>query len=125
MEILVTRKVLLIGTGNIARTHAAALREIPGQSLYGVFDASRSAAEQFASQFGAESVFATLTEAAASDADTVHVLTPPDSHLAAALPFVAAGKAVLLEKPVGVSSEECDQLGRVAGLSGAVIQRTA
>lgn len=116
-----TRKVLLIGTGNIARTHAVALREIPGQKLHGVQDASRSAAEQFARQFGAASVFATLAEAAASDADTVHVLTPPDSHLAAALPFVVAGKTVLLEKPVGVSSAECDQLGRAAGLSGALI----
>ena len=118
---MAARKVLLIGTGNIARTHAAALREIPGLSLHGVFDASRGAAETFARQYGAASVFGTIAEAAASDADTVHVLTPPDSHLAAALPFVEAGKAVLLEKPVGVSSQECAQLGRAADLSGAVI----
>lgn len=115
------RKVLLVGTGNIARTHAAALRETPGVALHGVLDASRGAAEAFARQFGAASVFGTLAEAAASSVDAVHVLTPPDTHLAVAMPFVEAGKPVLLEKPVGVSSAECAQLGQAAERSSAVI----
>ncbi len=117
-----TRKVLLVGTGNIARTHAAALREIPGASVIGVFDANRAAADAFARQFGGGvAVYGTRAEAAASDADVIHVLTPPDTHLAAALPFAEAGKAVLLEKPVGVSSAECRQLGEVSVRTGAVI----
>jgi len=51
----------------------------------------------------------------------VHVLTPPDYHLSTAMPFVQAGKKVLLEKPVGVSTAECDQLRSAAKLSGAFI----
>ena len=66
--VFVTRKVLLVGTGNIARTHAAVLKQSPGVQLDGVFDTSRAAAESFASEFGARSVFASLGEAAASDA---------------------------------------------------------
>lgn len=115
------QKVVLVGTGNIARTHAAALREVPGTELYGVFDVNGQAAASFAREFGAQHVYTTLAEAAASAADTVHVLTPPDLHLSAALPFVHAGKAVLLEKPVGVSGAECAQLRTAANKSGAVV----
>lgn len=31
------KKIVLLGAGNIARTHAAVLRETPGLELYGVF----------------------------------------------------------------------------------------
>lgn len=115
------RKVLLIGTGNIAKTHAAAIQEIPGLCLYGVFDSNPGAAESFAAQFGAAAVFRSIDEAAASAAEAVHVLTPPDTHFAAALPFIDAGKAVLLEKPAGVSSKECEAMRRAAHNSGAII----
>ena len=114
-------KVVLIGTGNIAKTHAAALKEVPGTELFGVFDVNAKAAESFAREFGASKVFTTLEAAAASEADSVHVLTPPDYHLSTAMPFVQAGKKVLLEKPVGVSTAECDQLRSAAKLSGAII----
>lgn len=115
------QKVVLVGTGNIARTHAAALREVQGVELYGVFDVNGQAAASFAREFGAQHVYSTLDAAAASAADSVHVLTPPDLHLSAALPFVYAGKAVLLEKPVGVSGAECAQLRAAARQSGAVV----
>lgn len=115
------KKVLLVGAGNIAKTHAAALREIPGVELYGVFDVNAATAQGLAREFGAGRVFSTIEEAAASPADTVHVLTPPDFHLSSAMPFIAAGKTVLLEKPVGVSTAECEQMREAAARSGAVI----
>lgn len=114
-------KVVLVGTGNIARTHAAALKEVPNTELYGVFDVNAKSAEAFAREFGAANVFSTIEAAAACDADSAHVLTPPDLHLATAMPFVLAGKQVLLEKPVGVSTAECDQLRAAALQSGAII----
>lgn len=114
-------KVALIGAGNIAKTHAAALQSMGGVSLEGVFDVSRKAAESFAREFGVREVFSSLEDAAASDVDSVHVMTPPDLHLKTAMPFVQAGKKVLLEKPVGVSAAECDELRRAALASGSVI----
>ncbi|WP_137918840.1 NAD-dependent epimerase/dehydratase family protein [Hydrogenophaga sp. 2FB] len=115
------KKVVLVGAGNIAKTHAAALREIAGVELYGVFDVNAATAQGLAKEFGAGKVFQTIEEAAASDADTVHVLTPPDFHLTSAMPFIAAGKTVLLEKPVGVSTAECEQMREAAARSGAII----
>lgn len=38
------KKVVLVGAGNIAHTHAAAIREIPGVSLHGVIDVNPAAA---------------------------------------------------------------------------------
>lgn len=115
------KKAVLIGAGNIAKTHAAALREIPGVELHGVFDVNAGTAQALAREFGARHVFQSMEEAAASDADTVHVLTPPDLHFSSAMPFIAAGKTVLLEKPLGVSTAECDQLRDAATRSGAVV----
>lgn len=115
------KKVLLVGAGNIARTHAAALQHMPEALLYGVFDANAATAQGLAREFRIPHVFDSLEQAAASDADTVHVLTPPDLHLSTAMPFVKAGKTVLLEKPLGVSSAECTALRSAATASGAVV----
>ncbi len=115
------KKVLLVGAGNIARTHAAALQETPGVALYGVVDANPETARALARDFRIPHVFDSLEQAAASEADAVHVLTPPDLHLSTAMPFVKAGKTVLLEKPLGVSSSECDALREAAAASGAIV----
>ncbi len=115
------KRAVLIGAGNIARTHAAALREIAGVELHGVFDVNAATAQGLARDFGVNRVYQSIEEAAASEADTFHILTPPDFHLDSAMPFIEAGKAVLLEKPVGVSSAECDRMRSVAARTGAVI----
>lgn len=115
------KTVVLVGAGNIAHAHAAAIREIPGVSLLGVMDVNPAAARALASAYSASKVFATTEEAIASGADAFHVLTPPDLHLRSALPYVQAGKTVLLEKPIGVSVAECDALRSAAQASGAVI----
>ncbi len=115
------KKVLLVGAGNIAATHAAVLRELPGVDLYGVFDLNTAAARSLAQAFGAPHVFETIDQAVHCAADAVHVLTPPDLHLSTAMPFIAAGKAVLLEKPLALSSAECDQMRAAARQSGAVV----
>jgi len=115
------KTVVLVGAGNIAHAHAAAIRDIPGVSLLGVIDVNPAAARALASTYGASHVFATTEEAIASGADAFHVLTPPDLHLRSALPYVQAGKTVLLEKPIGVSVAECDALRSAAQASGAVI----
>lgn len=115
------QKIVLLGAGNIAKTHAAVLREMPGVELYGVFDVNVAAAQGLAQEFGATRVFQSLDAVVTSGADVVHVLTPPDLHCSTALPFLHAGKAVLLEKPVGVNADECAQMRAAALQSGAVV----
>ncbi|TDP74614.1 NAD-dependent epimerase/dehydratase family protein [Roseateles toxinivorans] len=115
------KKITLIGAGNIARTHASVLQSIPGVSLHGVFDVSQGAAEAMASQFKIPVVHDSLEAAAMSASDVFHVLTPPNLHLMSAMPFVEAGKTVLIEKPVGATAAECQAFAAAAQRSGAVI----
>ena len=115
------QNVILIGAGNIARTHAAALKTIEGLSIAGIYDVNSGAAMSFAKEFGIHNAFASIEEAVAFGADTVHVMTPPQHHLLTALPFVQAGQSVFVEKPVGVSRAECDELRQAAKQSGAAV----
>lgn len=113
--------IALIGAGNIAQTHAAALRGMADVEIAGVFDTNIQLAESFARQVGAQEVYKSLEEASASSVGIAHVLTPPDWHLATAMPFVKAGKSVFLEKPVGVSTTECTELRDAADKAGAIV----
>lgn len=115
------RKVALIGTGNIAQTHAFALQGRSDVEITGVFDTNNQSAELLAKQVGARSVFTSIDEAVASEIDVVHVLTPPDFHMATAMPFIEVGKKVFLEKPVGVSTSQCAEMREVAKANGAII----
>jgi len=94
---------------------------MPGVSLHGIFDVNRSAAEAMAAQFKIPVVHDSLEAAAASTSDVFHVLTPPHLHLMSAMPFIEAGKKVLIEKPVGVSAAECQAMTNAAQRSGALI----
>lgn len=117
----VPHKAVLIGAGNIAQTHAAALRATPGVVLHGVFDVNPGSAAALARQHHGAAVYASIDEALAGGGTSFHVLTPPDRHLSSALPLVQAGRTVWLEKPAGVSRAECETLRAAAARSGAVI----
>ncbi len=114
-------KVGLVGAGNIARAHAAALRELGQTELLGVFDVNTAAAHALAREFSIPRVFGSPEEMNSARLDCIHVLTPPDFHFVSAEPFVRAGTNIMLEKPVGVSSAECDALRTMAAQSGALI----
>ena len=103
-------RIGLVGAGFISRVHAEALKAIPGQTLACVIDPNLPAAQRLARDFGANS-FASVEEALAADAfDRAHVLVPPNLHASTALPIIAAGKPVLLEKPLAVNAAECAAL---------------
>lgn len=113
-------KVLIVGTGNIAKVHAEALLANPSAKMVAVFDNNKVLAEQFARQFKIPKVCADIDEAVALDFDVVHVLTPPNVHYASALPFLRLGRKVVIEKPVGVSTEECAQMQAIATAAGTL-----
>lgn len=113
-------KVLIVGTGNIAKVHAEALLANPSAKIVAVFDNNKALAEQFARQFNISKVCATIEEATSLDFDVVHILTPPNVHYASALPFLRLGRKVVIEKPVGVSTTECAEMQAIAEASGTL-----
>jgi predicted dehydrogenase/nucleoside-diphosphate-sugar epimerase len=112
------RRVALIGAGFIARAHAEALRRTPGVHLAAVVDPLASAAQALAGTGGAK-VFASVPAALAAEAfDCAHVLVPPDLHAAVATPLLAAGKPVLLEKPLAASAAAARAVVAAADAAG-------
>lgn len=118
--------VALLGYGAIGAEHAAAIAATPGLTLVGVadLDAGRVAAARAAwpgirEYAGADDLMSDPEVAA------VIVSTPPASHARWAAIALEAGKHVIIEKPMALTSQECDDLleaGREAGLSVSVYQ---
>lgn len=93
----------IVGAGFIAESHALAARAHPGLRVAGVYDRDPGAAAALAARHGARAAAdldALLTDPAV---DIVVLGTPNDTHAALALQIAAAGRHLLLEKPLALS----------------------
>jgi predicted dehydrogenase len=92
----------IVGTGIMAKIHAAALSSYHRSEV--VAWATSSAAPTDVSEFGPARMYATAAELAQDpEVDAVLVATPDFAHTEPALAAVAAGKHVLIEKPLATS----------------------
>ena len=112
-------RVAVIGVGHLGRHHARILAGMPGVDLVGVADTNLQRAREIAETHGT-----TVIEDVSSlvgVVDAVVVATPTASHAAVAAPFLDAGTAVLVEKPLARSLEEADALIARARARGATL----
>lgn len=111
----------IIGLGRIAREFAHDLQFVDGASLAAVASRSAVNAQAFAAEFGAARAlgdYQALWDA--DDVDAVYIATPHTSHLEQTLTSIAAGKAVLCEKPLTTSSADCQAIiTAAAGTDGS------
>src|SRR5947208_250778 len=102
----------IVGCGMIARFHVRALADVPGTRLVALV--SRNAANARAVGESAGSPCATYTELAPAlsrkDVQVVIVTTPSGAHLEPAVAAAKAGKHVVVEKPLEITLERCDQI---------------
>lgn len=99
-----------LGAGDISILHAAAVKKCPGSRLIGLWNRSQERAVQRAAEFGCKN-YKTPEELVADPAiDAVFVLTNLESHLEYTQLALNAGKHVLVEKPVGNSVSEIEQM---------------
>lgn len=116
------RRICLVGAGNIARIHAEVLAKMPEVSVVAVADPRAGAAETLTRLLPGATPFGSVEKALATGGfDAAHVLTPPDTHAAIAVPLLDAGCDVLLEKPMAASREQCERLAEAAAASGAAL----
>jgi hypothetical protein len=117
--------VAMIGTGMVARTHLSAIRDadVPVR-LVGVLSRSTDRAGRFAAEaageLGAEvTVYSDVAAICRDDrVDIALILTPPDARRSLIAPLAAAGKAVLLEKPVGRTLAEAEDVVTLCEAAG-------
>ncbi|OAN74357.1 dehydrogenase [Jannaschia sp. EhC01] len=110
----------VIGTGFIGTVHTQALRRL-GVQVRGVLGSSAARGAQRAAEMGAPKAYGDLPELLADDAvDVVHVTSPNHAHYAQVLAILRAGKHVICEKPLAMTSEESAEMVAVARASGKV-----
>ena len=112
-------RVGIIGAGNISSCHILALRSLHDVEIIGITDLDQVRGKRVAATWQIP-FFPSAQEMYHAKPDVVHVLTPPSAHCAVALPALANGCHVFVEKPMATSEEECDLLIRQAD----AVQRT-
>jgi predicted dehydrogenase len=112
--------ILILGCGFIAQRHAAAARRLGVPLIFASRDAER--ARRYARTFGGVAAPGGYAEALADPrAAGAIVCTPHDRHLDDARAAFAAGKHVLVEKPLARTLEEADAMMAAARAAGRVL----
>lgn len=101
--------------------HAKAIAAMNGGELSGVADKVFERSQAFAEQYSTtayESVEAMLAE---PDIDIVTIGTPSGAHFDPAMAAIAAGKHVVVEKPLEITTDRIDQMVEAAKAKGVTI----
>src|SRR5512132_4421222 len=102
--------VAVVGAGFMGGVHTEALRRA-GCEVMGVLGVSDAESTAFAAAAGVPKAYRSLDELLADPAvQSVHVATPNKLHFAMAKAALEAGKHVLCEKPLAMTSRETAEL---------------
>ena len=110
----------MAGAGGLGFHHVRILRDLPGITFAGFFDANPERAATVAAELGVPA-HPTL-EALIAASDAVSCVVPTTAHHAVGMSILVAGKHLFVEKPIAVTLEEADDLVRTAEQAGVVLQ---
>lgn len=100
----------LIGCGKVGMAHALAFDALPASRFIAVHSRSQEKVDAFASRFGVASHTDLDQILSNTDIQMVSICTPPYNHADLAERCAAAGKHILLEKPMSVDLAGCDRI---------------
>jgi predicted dehydrogenase len=106
----------VVGVGALGRHHARILSSLPGVELVAVVDVNAARAQEVASASGGHPF--TDYRQTIGQVQAVTIAVPTELHREIALPFLAAGVPVLVEKPMARSLAEADEMIAAAERSG-------
>jgi predicted dehydrogenase len=113
--------VAIIGSGFMGAAHLDALRRVPGVDVVAIASADPPRARELAAQFGVPQVTEDWRELLGrKDIHAFHNTTPNNLHYEINKALLEAGKHVLSEKPLTMTSAESADLVRLARERGAV-----
>ena len=106
----------------IADYHAQAIRAATGAKLVGIATRNAENARTFAEKHAVPFATTSVAELVARpDIQVVCITTPSGAHLEPALAAVRAGKHLVVEKPIEITTERADELLRAADAAGVKI----
>lgn len=104
-------RTLVIGAGNFGRMHARTLHGLAEAELVGIVDQNAAALQTLGQSLPDVRMWTDLSDAlAATDAEAFIIATRTDSHIPIASQLLAAGKTVLVEKPLAQTADEARTL---------------
>jgi predicted dehydrogenase len=109
-----------IGAGDISILHAKAVARTHGAKLVGLWNRSQERATQRAEEFGCRTYASPEELVQDPNIDAVFILTNLETHLEYTQLALNAGKHVLVEKPVGMSVAEIQQMKDTADAKGLI-----
>ena len=110
----------ILGCGMIAGVHADAIGSIENAELSAVSDNNPECARSFAEKHGALA-YESYADMLNSDIDVVCICTPSCFHANNAIEAMRAGKHVVLEKPMALSTADADEVIRVSQETGRLL----
>lgn len=115
-------KMGFIGVGSIAqKRHIPAFKALEDKVvLYAVHDLNEQKAREIARIYGIDQVFTNYQEMLA-EVDVVTIATPNKFHAELSIAALKAGVHVLCEKPMAITTAECEALTEAAKQSGKIL----
>ena len=101
-------KCAVVGLGAIGPTHVAALAQIENAELYAVCDIVADKMQPVAEQYGCKTYNDYEALLQDPEVDLVHLCVPSGMHADLGVKAAAAGKNVLVEKPIDITLEAAD-----------------
>ncbi|HEU0116905.1 MAG TPA: Gfo/Idh/MocA family oxidoreductase, partial [Thermomicrobiales bacterium] len=117
-------RLMQIGVGGFGRSWAQLATRAPDVELVAIVDPDPTARAWAASTlaFEPDALFAASADAFAHcDADACLIVTPPPTHHSLTLAALAAGRHVLLEKPLATSLAEAREMIAAADRAGRFV----
>lgn len=112
-------KVGIVGCGNLGRTHALCLSQLPDVRIAAYCDVHEPSAQALLQQFGGDYATAGLERLLEDpELDALYIATRHDTHADYCIRGLEAGKHVLVEKPLAMSLEDCLRIGQAVERSG-------
>jgi len=109
----------LVGCGSIGKVFAEAVGEIEGMDMVAFCSRTKAKADRYCETYHGE--YSTTNAQDIIDdpsIDAVYITTWHDSHADLCIRAARAGKHILVEKPLALTVEECQTIGRAVEESG-------
>jgi len=114
-------RLLIVGTGAMANTHAEAYKKIPSVEIVAGVDVRAEQLAAFNEKHGIPNGFASVEEAIEwGQFDAVSNVTPDRFHYVSTLPLLVAGKHVLCEKPLATNASDAVKMAEAAAKAGVI-----
>lgn len=113
-------RVAILGAGFMGSTHAKAFAKVPSVEIAGIYGQGDTRAKPLAGEFRTPWTTDLDKYIADPSIDAIDICLPGPQHRAVAEAAIAAGKHVLLEKPITLTVEDADILVDLAGRTDRV-----